>query len=104
MADVSTPIDLQSGRTVDGKFLRVVLASWKLTSRLLIQSSFDAFLKINEVKLLVYVSERVLTFWQETSEITGKIDSVLARLDRLGAVVNGACDDNEFQRRLILFE
>jgi len=36
--------------------------------------------------------------------VTGRIKSVLARLDRLGAAVDDAGDGNESKRRAILFE
>jgi len=36
--------------------------------------------------------------------VTGRIKSILARLDRLGAAVDNAGDGNELKRRAILFE
>ena len=36
--------------------------------------------------------------------MTGRIKSVLARLDRLGTAVDDAGDGNESKRRAILFE
>jgi len=42
--------------------------------------------------------------WQGVPEVTEKIKSVLARLDRLGAAVDDAGDGDELKRRVIVFE
>ena len=42
--------------------------------------------------------------WQKTLEITGKIKSVLAWLDRLGAAVNGVGNGGELEQQTILFK
>ena len=42
--------------------------------------------------------------WQKTPEETGKIESILARLNRFRAVVSGADGGSELKPQMVLFE
>ena len=68
------------------------------------KSSFDEFLKRREVQQPMRSTRRSLTYRQEAPGVKEKIESTLARLDRLTAEDGTFGDQDESRRKLILFE
>ena len=67
------------------------------------KSSLNAFLKLHEVEQLARTGENVLTYQQKALGIKGKIQSTLARLDRLKVEGSTVKDEGETKRRKMLF-
>ena len=66
--------------------------------------SFNAFLKLHEVMQRVPV-RRSLTCLQKAPGVQGKLESVLARLERFKAEPGSTVgDEDESKRRTVLFE
>ena len=101
---VTTAIDIQPSRPPDREFVLLVSDSEAdlLTGH--IKSSFDALLKMRQVRGHMHDRKPRLTHLQ-TSTVKDKIESVRARLDRLRVESEDvAKDPNEFRRRKDLYE
>ena len=72
-----------------------------------IKSSFDTLLKLHEVTSLKILLQRLLTLQQKSLAVKNKLDSAMARLDRLCSEEDDddkLCDENEHERWGKLFE
>ena len=100
---VATAVDIQPGRSFDCEFLPLVCdCGTKLVAGCM-KSSFDALLKLHHVREHAYDRRRQITYLQ-TSPIKNKIESVRARLDRLGMEGNVAKNADELRRLETLYE
>ena len=100
---VTTTVDIQPGRSLDCEFLPLVSdCGTKLVAGRM-KSSFDALLKLHHVREYVYDRRCRITRLQ-TSPVKNKIESVRARLDRLGMEGNVAKNADELRRRESLYE
>jgi hypothetical protein len=68
-----------------------------------LKSSFDVLLKLHQVREYVRDPRRQITHLQKTP-VKNKIESIRARLDRLGVEGSVTKDADEFKRRKGLFE
>ena len=100
---VTTTVDIQPGRSIDRESLPSVFDSE--TQRAIGQpkASFDVLLKLHQVREYVHAPRRRVTRLQK-SPVKNKIESVRARLDRIGKEGDAAMNSDEFKRRKILFE
>ena len=102
-AGVTTTVHIQPGRPSDREFLPLI-SDFK--TKLAIgrsKSSFDVLLKLHQVRKYVRDGRPRVTFLQK-SPVKNKIESVRARLDRLGAEGETTRNADEFRRRKCLFE
>ena len=100
---VTTAVNIQPGRPFDRKFLPLTFdCEAKLVARRA-KSSFDALLKMHQVRKRGYNQRRRITCLQ-TSPVKNKIESVRARLDRLGTEGDIAKNADEFKRKKTLYE
>lgn len=100
---VTTTVDIQPGRPIDREFLPLVSDVKTKQGAGRFKSSFDALLKLHQAREHVYGRRRLLTYSQK-SPANKKIESVRARLDRLGKEGDAARNADEFRRRKGLFE
>ena len=102
-AGIATAVNIQPSRPLDREILLPVFDS--RTQRLVCQfkASFDVLLKLHQVGEHVRDQRCRITRLQ-TSPVKNKIESVRARLDRIGKEVDATRDPDEFRRRKCLFE
>ena len=104
-AGITTTIDIQSSRPFDREFQPLIL-NFKYKAKPAagrFKSSFDALLKLHQV--IEYVCGRGCSLTHlQASPIKNKIESVRARLDRLGVEGDAAKNPDEVERRKSLYE
>jgi hypothetical protein len=100
---VTTTVDIQPGRPSDREFLVPVSDFETQRSVCRFKSSFDVLLKLHQVRELVRGPILRITRLQK-APVKNKIESVRARLDRLGAEGDATRNADEFRRRKRLFE
>jgi len=100
---VTTAVNIQPGRPFDCEFLPLIFDCGAKLVACRIKSSFDTLLKLHQVREYGYSRRRRITCLQ-TSPVKNKIESVRARLDRLGAEGDVAKNADEFRRRKNLYE
>lgn len=100
---VTTTVNTQPGHPIDREFLLLVfdIKTELVAGRF--KSFFDALLKLHQVGGYRHDRRRQVTCPQK-SPAHIKIESVRARLDRLGVEGNAARNADEFARRKSLFE
>ena len=101
--DVTTTVNIQPGCPFDGEFLPLVLDYETEPVVGCVKSSFDALLKLHQVRKHVRDQRYQLTPLQK-SPVNRKIESVRARLERLRVEENTGSDANEFRRQKCLSE
>jgi len=102
---VATTVDIQPGRAFDRESLIPVSDLKTQRSGCRFKASFDVLLKLHQVRQHAHETPYLVTHFQPLP-VKAKIESVRARLDRLG-VGGGATSSrnaNEFNRRKSLFE
>ena len=100
--DVAAAVDIQPGRPFDCEFLPPVFDFGTKLMAGRLKLSFDALLKLHQVRERVWDQSNRITRLQ-TSPVKDKIESVRAWLDRLGAQGDVAKNVDEFRRRENLY-
>ena len=100
---VATTVDIQPGRAFNRELLIPVSNFETQRSGCRFKASFDVLLKLHQVRQRAHASPCLLTYLQPL-QVKAKIESVRARLNRLGAGGDTTWNTNEFDRRKTLFE
>jgi len=100
-ADVTTTVDIQPGCPIDRESLPLPFETELVVDRF--KSSFDVLLKLHRVRENM-CDRRLRITRSQKSPVNKKIESVRARLGRLGVEGNVTKDTDEFRRRKSLFE
>ena len=100
---VTTTVNIQSGPPIDRESLLPVLELEAKRAVGLFKASFDTLLKVHQVRDHVPSQTHQITHSQKPTVKT-KIESVRARLDRIGGEKDVAMDADELKRRKNLFE
>ena len=102
-AGIATAVDIQPSRPFDCEFLPLISDCEAKLMAGRVKSSFGAILKLHQVREHGYNRRRRITYLQ-ASPVKTKMESVRARLDRLGAEEDVAKNADEFKRRKNLYE
>ena len=100
---VTTTVNIQPGRPADCEFLLPAFEPDTKQAAGWFKASFDVLLKVHQVRDHAHDRTHQVTHSQKPNVKT-KVDSVRARLDRIGGERDATRDADELKRRKNLFE